>query len=95
MPGCARPLFTPPEPLIQIRRGYLADYRGFLLSVGIDSDGWDAQVRKDGRSLYSARRCSLAAAKVAAAEFTLAAGGPAGRYEPDALARDLVWRASW
>ena len=95
MPGCARPLFAPPALLIQIRRGYVADYRGFLLSVEVDSDGWAVRVRKDGQSLYSARRCSLAAARVAAAEFTLASVGAAGRYEPDALARDLVWRASW
>ncbi len=95
MPACMQPLTTPPEPLIQIRRGYAAQYRDLRLSAEVDSDGWDARVNKNGESLYSVRRCSLAAAKVAVAEFALIAGGAAGRHEPDTLARDLIWREYW
>jgi hypothetical protein len=67
--------------------------------VELDREDWKIEVRDRERrgSLYSARRCSLRAAKAAAAEFAgfqapvavQAVGGP------EALAQRLDWREYW
>ncbi len=58
---------------IQIRRAYRASCFDIHMTVEGDSDGWTAQVHRQGASapLHSARRCSLEAAKLAAAEFVV------------------------
>ena len=80
--------------LIQIHHGYAADCGGFRLSIETDSQGWRADVRdrQDGRLLYSAHRCSLQAAKAAAAEIAIfRASGLLRTKRPELLARQLPW----
>jgi hypothetical protein len=65
------------------------------LSVETDANGWWAQVRdrNDSRTLYSAHRCSLGAAKIAATEF--AVFRTMARRSPEAMAQDLPWKEYW
>ena len=93
----ACPLAPPavPAPLVQIRRGYATDYCGLRLSAESDADGWRAQVVSEGGRLYAARRCSLGAAKIAAAEFALWSAGMAAKSTPETMARHLSWREYW
>jgi hypothetical protein len=95
MPACTLSPAIQPEGLIQIRRGYATDCRGLRLSVEIDTEGWTARVAGGGRTLYSARRYSQEAAKIAAAEFAWLSMGAAGSNSPEAMARHLSWREYW
>ena len=98
MTRCARPAVAPRAPLIQIHRVYITVCDGLRLSVETHPEGWQAQVRdrSNGRTLYSAHRCSLRAAKVAAAEYAVfGAVGAAGQKTPEAMAQDLPWDESW
>lgn len=58
-----------PELLVQIRRRYTANVGSVCVMVESDAGAWTAHVVEHGRSLYSARRCSLTAAQAAATEF--------------------------
>jgi hypothetical protein len=87
-----------PAPLIQIRRGYATAYCDLRLSVETDAGGWKAQVRDGhrGPTLYSAQRCSLSAAKVAAAEFAVfSTAGVTSSTSPEATAKFLRWNEYW
>ena len=98
MTPCTRPMAAAPGLLIQIRQGYTAACHDLRLTVETDAEGWKAQVRdrNDGRTVYSARRCSLGAAKVAAAEFAVfRAGEVVGSVSPEAMAQRLPWSAYW
>ncbi|MBS1856114.1 MAG: hypothetical protein JST11_12165 [Acidobacteria bacterium] len=75
------------EPLIQIRRTYTATVGRVQLTVEGDADGWTARAIERGRVLYSARRCSAAAARAAATEF--ATFGTAG------FVGAICWTESW
>ena len=84
--------------LVQIRRGYTTACHDLRLSVETDAEGWRAVVRtgEDSRTMYSARRCSLGAAKVAAAEFAMfQMGGAQPWMSPEAAARQLRWNEYW
>jgi hypothetical protein len=64
----------------------------------IDAAGWKAQVRdrNDGRMVYSTSRCSLGAAKIAAAEFAVfRMAGAADRTSPETMAQHLSWNEHW
>jgi hypothetical protein len=67
------------------------------LSVQTEADGWIALVQDSeaGPGLYSASRCSLTAAKVAATEFAMFRMGGATRTNPEAMAQQLPWKESW
>jgi len=98
MTACTRPAATPPVSLIQIQRGYRTACCDLRLSVETDAKGWNAQVRdgSDGRTVYSAHRCSLGAAKIAATEFAVfRLAGAAWRKSPEALAQHLRWNEYW
>jgi len=86
------------ESLVQIHRGYTTPCYDLRLSVETDAEGWKAQVRdpRDGRTVYSAHRCNLDAAKLAAAEFAaFRIASAADRKSPEALAQQLRWNAYW
>lgn len=74
MPLCYTPCSPLPAPLIQIRRRTAAIIGDLSISVESDGDGWLATVAGGGRTLYSAQRCSMAAAKAVAIEYTVALG---------------------
>ena len=96
--ACHRSAFVPPQPLIQLRRSYTATCWNLRLSVQTDADGWMAHVRatESGPELYSAYRCSLGAAKVAAAEFAaFRADAGAPQKCPEAVAQQLPWKECW
>lgn len=98
MRQCIRPAVTFPAPLIQIDRRFTTSCGGLWLSVETDSNGWRSQVRdrQDGRTLYSAQRYSLGAAKIAATEF-VAFGTTSSMLQksPEAMAQDLAWHECW
>jgi hypothetical protein len=84
--------------LVQIRRGYTAACFDLRLSVETDAAGWQARVLdgSDGRTVYSAQRCSLGAAKLAATEFAAFRTDVDGqRPSPEAVAQQLSWSAYW
>ncbi len=87
MAGCARVFPPAGEPLIQIRQVHVAKVGAFQLSVASDPDGWTATVIEGSKTVYSAQRCSSAAAKRAAVEFAFF---PA----PCATTR-IEWVESW
>ena len=97
MPPCAVAAPVIAEPLIQIRRGYSTTCCYHDLSVESDAGGWAVRVRepRGGRVLYSARRCSLASAKIAATEFAVLFTTGAGGRTPEAMAQYLTWREYW
>jgi hypothetical protein len=87
-----------PGSLIQIRRGYSTGWYDLRLSVERDEEGWKAQVREpnDGRTLYTAHRYSLDAAKIAATEFAIFRKfDEIGPKNPEAMAQHLRWNESW
>src|ERR1700729_3525328 len=96
--ACYRQAFVPPQPLIQLHRRFTTACSGLRLSVETGSQGWMAQVRdsQEGPTLYSAQRCSLSAAKVAAAKFAAfrTAGGMVSGT-PESMALRLPWLESW
>src|SRR3954471_3657270 len=97
MAGCAL-ASSAAAPLIQIRRGYQTSVDDLRLSVELDPEGWKVDVRDRGRgrTLYSARRCSLRAAKSAAAEFaTFQSATPARENSPESIAQRLEWNEYW
>ena len=84
--------------LVQIRRGYATACHDLRLSVETDVEGWRAEVRTgaEGHTMYSARRCSLGAAKVAATEFAMfQMAGVQSTMTPEAAARQLRWHEYW
>ena len=98
MPSCIRQGFEPPQPLVQIRQGLRTTYDHLSLLVQTGSEGWIGQVRdaSDGRTLYSAQRCSLGAAKTAVSEFALfRTAGDMSRKRPEAVAQELQWNPFW
>lgn len=98
MAACGLSFAPAAELLIQIHRGYAADCGGFRLRVETDFQGWRAEVRgrEDNQLLYSAHRCSLQAAKAAAAEIAIfRASGLLGTKRPEVLARQLPWAEYW
>lgn len=95
MAACGLSFAPPAGLLIQIRHGYAADSNGVQLLIESDAEGWRAEVRDaNGRLLHSAHRCSVAAAKVAAAEFAVFETG-SGSGSPEGLARQLSWNKYW
>jgi hypothetical protein len=98
MTAFTRPPATLWGSLIQIRRGYTTECNDFRLFVETDAEGWKAQVhdRMDGRICYSAQRCNLPAAKIAATEFAVfGLAGEVERKSPEAMARHLRWNEYW
>ena len=78
--------------LIQIHHGYAADCGGFRLSIETDSQGWRADVPLPAGwpAAVLAHRCSLQAAKAAAAEIAIfRASGLLRTKRPELLARQL------
>jgi hypothetical protein len=88
---------VPAGPLIQIRRGYATAWHECGLTVEIDEAGWTVQVRDrdSGAALYSGRRCSFVAAKVAATEYALSRTSAPAVRSPEALAQLLTWTEYW
>jgi hypothetical protein len=87
-----------PAPLIEIRRRYSATCYDLKMTVENDSDGWSVEVRdrERGTKLHSARRCSLAAAKLAATEFAVVRmTGGKGAATVEVMASHLPWSESW
>jgi hypothetical protein len=97
MPGCALTQFAPPPVLIQIRRGLSTVLDNFRLRVEADTEGWQARVldRQGNRELYTARRCSARAAKVAATEFALFRTAATAPGTPETVAQQLAWQEYW
>jgi hypothetical protein len=91
MQACGRNTVVLPEPLIQIRRRFVAVSHKLRLTVETDASGWIAEVVEDGRTLYSARRSSAAAAKSVAVEF--AAFRATGLQ--DGVRQELIWNECW
>jgi hypothetical protein len=88
----------PDQQLIQIRRGYIAVWNDFVLSVESGAQGWTASVddRRLNHRLYDGRRLSAQAAQSAAVEFVLfqePAVAAAGR--PGEIALHLRWTEYW
>jgi hypothetical protein len=87
-----------PAVLIQIQRGYRAQWNNLALSVEQDSSQWMLHVRDAARdeTLYTAYRGGARAAQVAAAEFAISqVHGFDSRIVPDRLARELNWQEYW
>ena len=85
------------QPLVQIRRGYAAEWKDFALSVEWGKQGWSASVedRADRHRLHTAHRSSPGAAKLAALEFALFQVPAARGEQPERLLRDLNWKEYW
>jgi len=86
------------RPLTEIRRRYTASCYDLKMTVVNDAEGWNVEVRdgKQEQPLHSARRCSLAAAKLAAAEFAvIRMTGGMGAGTVDIVAQHLPWNESW
>jgi hypothetical protein len=86
---------APTATLIQLHRQFTADCSQFHLSVETDDRGWMARVcdSNAGPALYSALRSSIAAAKIAAADFAALRTGD--RESPELIAQQLPWHESW
>ena len=85
-------------PLTQVRRRYRASCYDLHMTVENDAEGWSVVVRdrEEGKKLHSARRCSLDAAKLAAAEFAvIRMTGGAGAATVDLFSKHLPWAESW
>ena len=96
MAPCMRHAAPASRPLIQIHSGYRSEWGDLLLCVETAAAGFAATVHDHGRVLYSAERCSLAAAKTAVAEFAqFRVAGGTGQETPEGLAGRLPWRACW
>jgi hypothetical protein len=91
MHACGQNTVLVPAPLIQIRRRYVAQLGHIQLRVENDTNCWVAEVVEDGRTLYAARRCSAAAAKAVATEFTAFKTTPAR----DGVRQELRWAQCW
>jgi hypothetical protein len=86
------------QPLTQIHRRYTASCHDLKMTVANDADGWRVEVtdRAQGTTLHAARRCSLAAAKLAAAEFAVVRmTGGMGAATVATMAEHLPWDESW
>jgi len=96
MASCGQFAAVAPPPLIRIHSGFRAAWRDLLLSVETDLEGWTATVRRDGRSIYTAQRSSLEAARAAAVEFAaFRDAGPACWESLGRAARHLEWHEYW
>lgn len=97
MTTCTRTPETATPALIHIRHGFASACDTLRLLVETGAEGWTAEVRdrRDGSTLYNARRCSLDAAKVAIAEFALFLLPAQGGRTPERLARELSWQEYW
>jgi hypothetical protein len=87
-----------PPSLTTIRRRYSANCYDLQMSVESDSDGWNVEVRdrQGSTTLHTARRCNLAAAKLAATEFAVVRmTGGMGAATVDLMAQHLSWNESW
>jgi hypothetical protein len=87
-----------PPALTTIRRRYSANCYDLQMTVENDSDGWSIQVcdRSGRTTLHSARRCNLAAAKLAATEFAVVRmTGNMGAGTVELMAQHLAWNESW
>jgi hypothetical protein len=85
-------------PLTQIRRRYKASCYDLHMTVENDAEGWRVEVRdrQQGKTLHAARRCSLDAAKLAAAEFAvIRMTGGLGAGTVDVVAKHLPWDETW
>ena len=85
-------------PLLQIRRGYRAQWNDLAFSVETDSSDWRLHVQDPAKNetLYTAYRGGMRAAKIAAAEFAIfEVLGPESRVSPDRLAGELKWQEYW
>ncbi|HEY2017141.1 MAG TPA: hypothetical protein VGH38_26730 [Bryobacteraceae bacterium] len=89
---------------IQIQSGYRADWHNFLLRAETDAGCWTAEVipigdtqeRGTAQPLYTARRGSLQAAKIAAVEFAMfRAAGTSPWENPERVAGHLPWKSYW
>ena len=90
-------MFAPPA-LTTIRRRYSANCYDLQMTVENDADGWNVEVRdRSGRPpLHFARRCNLAAAKLAATEFAVVRmTGGIGAGTVELMAQHLAWNESW
>ena len=88
----------PPAALVQIHRGYRAQWNNLALSVETDSSQWTLRVQDGARNemLYTAFRSGIRAAQLAAAEFAiLRVQGFDSRMVPDRLASELDWKEYW
>ena len=94
--ACSRPVRSNPEPLIQIRRGFRAEWKDMAFVIEGVTSQWTLRVEDLARrTLYTAERGAVGAARVAAAEYGIfRALGPASPVTPEHLAAELSWRAS-
>ena len=87
-----------PPSLVTIRRRYSASCYDLQMSVESDSDGWNVEVRdrQGSATLHTARRCNLAAAKLAATEFAVVRmTGAMGAGTVELMAQRLAWNETW
>jgi hypothetical protein len=87
-----------PPSLTTIRRRYSASVYDLQMSVESDSEGWNVEVRdrQGSQMLHTARRCNLAAAKLAATEFAVVRmTGGMGAGTVELMAQHLAWNESW
>jgi DNA-binding FadR family transcriptional regulator len=84
--------------LTRIQQKYTATCFDLRMTIEPEADGWKAQVfhERDERRLHSAHRCSMAHAKLAAAEFAVARmTGALDAVTVEVMARNLSWAESW
>ena len=96
--NCGSPETSVSSPFVYIRRKHSASCYDVQMCVENDAAGWSVEVhdRHHGRKLHSARRCSLEAAKLAAAEFAvMRMTGGAGAATIEVVAAHLPWNKSW
>lgn len=99
MRNCGSRTAVPEAPLLtQIRRRYTASCYDLKMMVVNDAEGWRVEVRDrdESKTLHSARRCSLSAAKLAAAEYAvIRMTGGKGAATVEIVAEHLPWDESW
>ena len=94
--GCRSRAAVIERPLTQIHRRYKASCYDLQMTVENNPDGWSVEVHGRGEKLHYAHRCSLDAAKLAAAEYAvLRMTGGTGAATVEAVAKHLPWNESW